>query len=349
MLYKYLLGEISIDEIRYKRFQRDSLIEAFLIITSSITGGKQEKMKNAIMSLGLIDIIEKGLNSILPSKRMRSCYLLGFLGSKRSTHNLTRALFDRNSKVTSSAIIALGEIKEETSVKSLMQYFINCSFSHAWLIAAILPFFGNKIYTYVKPYLNPDILPPKKVIMLIKAIDNFRLLEGFKELINLYKNINNLDIKINALIAIGKINDILAIKTVIDALSDKDWQIRAIACNLIGEMSIKGAVYRLILLIDDKSFFVRRNACSALIKLGRIGIFALLSSLESEDRYSRDIIVQTLEESGILEDAIKNIQNKDEKKRNESLEIIKVLINKGYKEYLSNYHDSIDVINKLLK
>ncbi len=348
VLYKYLLGEIPLTKVKYKRFQRESIIDAFSTIISTITGKKKRRMKNAVIKLGLTSYIERGLLSISPSKRIRSCYTLGILGSKQNIQYLTDKLFDRNPKVISAAIVALGEIKDSSTVKALIGVYKNCSLSHAWLIAAILPFFGTWIYKKIKPLLNDPELSVTKRILLIKIVSNFKLTESLEVLQSLYTESKNLDIRINALVAIGKINDLFAVKTAIDALSDPEWQVRAIACTLIGEMAIKGATYRLVLLLKDESWYVRKNAAAALVRLGKIGIAALLDAIDTDDNYARDMAVQTLEEKGIVEDIIKQLKDPKKQKRKEAFRILNSLVKTGYKKYLDNYRSSNSIVEELL-
>lgn len=348
ILYRYMFKEIRVKDIKYRRLQREVLIDAFLTIISLITGEKQKHMKRAVAVLGLIDVISKGLVSIFSSKRIRSCYMLGLLRSGRTADDLTLALFNSRYRVVSSAIIALGEIGEIHTAASIMRFFRVSSYAHAWLIAAILPFFGKQIYKEIKPYFKLDLLPLNKLLLLIKVAASLKLTESINELINVYTESDNLDVKINALIAIGKINDLSVLKTVLDALSDGEWQIRAAACNIIGEMTIKGAVFKLIPMLTDRNWFIRKNAAGALVKLGKIGIHSLLACLDTDDKYARDMIVQTLEESGVVEQAVTDLISGGSDKKGEASEIIWALVNKGYKEFLDNYSDSCEFIHTMI-
>jgi HEAT repeat protein len=144
------------------------------------------------------------------------------------------------------------------------------------------------------------------------------------------------------------LQDLFAVKTVFDALLNSEWQFRAVACRIIGEMSLKGAAYRLIPLLKDKNWFVRKNAAEALVKLGKLGIMTLLAYLDIDDRYARDMIIQTLEENGIVETAIRNLTAHDESEKKEALKIIRTVIGKGYRQYLNNFRSSNKIVKKML-
>jgi len=164
----------------------------------------------------------------------------------------------------------------------------------------------------------------------------------------LYLSSNDLDIRVNALKAIGSINDLSAVKLVFDALTDEAWEIRAVACNTVGEMSLKGAAYRLIPLLKDESYYVRRNAARALLGLGQIGIMTLVSYLEIDDQYARDAIVQTLEEFAVVDRALEDATCNNPERRKQSRQILRAIVQKGYTRYLSNYTDSHPLVQELL-
>jgi len=336
-VYDYLIGKIGLDELYYRKIQQNMLINSFTTTIALITGTRQKYLKNAVVELGLVETITKKSSSLLPSKRIYTCYLLGLLGLKKYMKFCTKALKDHNPRVVSSAIIALGEIREKDTIPAILNFFAVCSAAHAWLIAAILPFFGSVTYPFIKPYFRPHLLPPEKLVLLVKIVTNFKLTESTAELITLYTTEENLDVKINALMALGKINDLSSIKLVLDALRDPQWQIRAVAANIIGSMALKGSVWRLLPLIKDKNWYVRKNAAHALVKIGKIGIHTLITYLEIDDRYARDMIVQTLEEHGIVARAIQQLNSDVVQEKNEAVKIITALIQKGYTKYLKNF------------
>jgi len=348
VLYRYLLDEIPLSEIRCRGPKRSCLIDGFRSVISTIKGRGQERIKAAVKELGLISYVERGMVNLLPSRRMRSIYTLGIIGSKRSIPIITSKLYDFNPKVCSSAIIALGEIKDISTAPMLLEFYKNCSLTHAWLVAAILPFFGSTVYKAIRPLFYDPSVNTNKLILLIKVAMSFRLTESLRDLTILYKKSKNIDVRINALLAIGKINDLITVKTIIDALKDDAWEIRAVACNIIGEMIIKGATQKLVELLGDGSWFVRRNAAAALIKLGKIGVAALIDALRTDDRYARDMVVQTLQENGIVDYIVKTLVDKDEQKRSNSAKIIQFLAARGYRKFLDNYRESNPVVDSIL-
>jgi HEAT repeat protein len=348
LLLGYLLEEIQLERVRYRVRQRGSAVDAFAAVASNIKGKKEDRLREAVNALGLIEHIERDLKTGFASKRMKACHVMGILGSNRDIPLLMERLYDNNPKVVSSAIIALGELRDKKAIGALLELYKRCTLSQAWLIAAILPFFGHEVYDHIKPILIQQELPPSRLILLIKVITEFKLSDSLEVLQRIYKESDSLDLRISALFAIGKTNDLFAVKTIIDALTDFEWQVRAVACNFIGEMTIKGASDRLVSLLADESWFVRKNAASALVRLGKIGIMGLFNALNTDDRYARDMVVQTLQEKGILERIILHLKSRDNDKVKVAYRIVKYLAKHGYNKYLENYRESYPLIEKLV-
>ncbi len=347
-VYNYLFGRAEINQYHSRNLKKDVLIDIFSRIISQITGEKQELLKNAVRELALIDVIIRNFHSIFPSKRIKSSYLLGLLGLKEHAQLLLPLLYDHNVRVVSSAIVALGELREESTVRELVSIFPFCREVHAWLISAILPFFGPDIYKYIKSLLKPDFLPPRRLVLIIKVISNLQIRESIKDLEPIFEKSQDLDVKISALIAIGKINDLLSVKIVLKALEDPNWQVRAVAANIIGDMALKGAVYRLIPLLNDKNWFVRKNAANAVVKMGKLGVHTLLNYLNQNDRFARDIIVQALEENGVVDRAVNDILSGNERAKSDGEFIIKMILAHGYVKYLENF-TKYPIIKSLLE
>ena len=347
-LYSYFFGKCDLNEVTKKKLKKSILTDIFSRVIPLVTGDKQLRLKKAVKDLALIEVITKNLHSIFPSKRIRACYLLGVLGLREHAKLLVPTLHDPHPRVVSSAIIALGELKEESTVPEILSIFPFCTEAHAWLISAILPFFGPGIYKYIKPYMKIGSLPDNRLVLLIKVVSNLQISESVKDLVPIFLQASNLNVKINALIAIGKINDLSSVKIVLNALEDKNWQVRAVAANIIGDMALKGAIYRLIPLLNDKNWFVRKNSATAIAKMGKLGIYTLIQHMDQKDKYARDMIVQTLEELGIVDRAIKDLKSNNPKTREDAKYILKILAENGYTKYLENFIEHEEEIRHLL-
>lgn len=347
LLYGYLLEEVPLRGLTFRKRHRPVAIDGFGSVIASITGRLQERMQRAFQALGLLEPLLGWLDSPLRGRRMHACYLLGLIKSGGMV-GLFRALEDRDARVVSAAVIALGEIGYPSTVPTLLDLFTRCSYPHAWLIAAVLPSFGSESSPYLKPLLQPGRLSPEKLVLLLKVVAECKAAGSLEELDLIYRTSTHLDVRISALNAIGKINDLVAVKTMFDALHSDQWQLRATACRIVGEMSLKGAVHRLLPLITDRSWHVRRNAVTTLASLGRLGVTALVSSLNTDDPYARDMIVRVLEERGIIENAVTDLANPSAGRRAEARNLVRLLLDHGYREYLCSLSGTSEALQRLI-
>jgi HEAT repeat protein len=347
-LLRYTLSDDPAGALGFRQSQRRLAVELFSSVISSIKGRLQVRLKTAVSDLGLIGDIERDAKSILPSKRLHACHKLGILESKASVPALTRALGDRNPKVRASAVLALGAIHDEVTIPPLLRYFAACSYSHAWLIADLLPLFGAAVYRHSKPYLEPGALSARRLVLLLKVIASVKAGESYDDLHLLYTVSDDIEVRINALVAIGRMNDVRAVKTVLDALVSPEWRFRAVSARIIGEMSIKRGSYRLIPLVKDDNWHVRRNAAEALAALGSTGLGVLLACLDLESPNARDMVVQALEEKGLVDQAVADLESRDAKKKKDAVILVKSLVRKGYTNYLTNFEGVSPTLKELI-
>jgi hypothetical protein len=85
------------------------------------------------------------------------------------------------------------------------------------------------------------------------------------------------------------------------------------------------------------------------VQLGRIGIMGLINTLNGDDRYARDMVVQTLQEQGILERILHHLGGGDERRKKTAYRVVRFLSRKGYRNYFENYRDLFPVIEELLQ
>jgi len=83
--------------------------------------------------------------------------------------------------------------------------------------------------------------------------------------------------------------------------------------------------------------------------MGKLGIYTLLNYMNQKDKFARDMIAQTLEETGVVDKALVDIQSEDPKIKKDAEYIIKMLIQHGYVKYLENYKNQIPHVDELIE
>jgi hypothetical protein len=129
-LLGYLLEEIPLEGVKFKKRKRGSAVDAFAKVVANIKGEKKKHMREAANALGLLDYIGRGLKNAPCWKRMKACHTMGILGSDREAPLLMERLHDPNPKVVSSAIIALGELRNKKATEAFLQSFLFLATRH---------------------------------------------------------------------------------------------------------------------------------------------------------------------------------------------------------------------------
>ena len=105
--------------------------------------------------------------------------------------------------------------------------------------------------------------------------------------------------RVSAARSLGAIGDQGAVADLEAALEDAEWPVRAQAARALGMLGAEQAVPALAAHLGDKAWWVRGATAEALGKLGEPGVAALLSSLQSDDRYAHDRARETLDLLGV--------------------------------------------------
>jgi hypothetical protein len=134
--------------------------------------------------------------------------------------------------------------------------------------------FGNRAQKYINPIAGRQAA--------------LRLLES--------DSVNLRTRALRALTALG-VESSQEIESILRALKDKDWEVRAVAARAVGDLQILAGISALQEAVGDRAWWVRHNAAYALKKLGDAGEVVLLQLLQSDDRFTRETVTQVLQES----------------------------------------------------
>ena len=102
------------------------------------------------------------------------------------------------------------------------------------------------------------------------------------------------DVRSAAVWALGMIADRASAALVEPLLQDSVWYVRAHAAEALGRIGDPNAVQPLAEALKDRSWWVRKNALDALVRLGEPAKPVLLRTLNGEDRFARDCAVEAL-------------------------------------------------------
>jgi HEAT repeat protein len=139
---------------------------------------------------------------------------------------------------------------------------------------------------------------------------------------------HNKERKIAAIKAIGQNSDNRFLTDIIEKLKDSEWEVKAAAAKSLGRMGDKRALKPLLRSLSDTSWWVRFNAANSIISIPE-GTAVLGDIFKSNDKFSKDIIIAALEDSGLIQDIFLYENSEDLNMRELIGDIREYMISKG--------------------
>lgn len=187
-------------------------------------------VKNNNTIRDLLELIVKEINLKNPDRKDEVKSVVENIKEKKEIEGLIKALKYNDRNIQISAVKALGEIRNERAVESLIQALKDQNISHFVIVA--LKMIG-------KPAIEP----------LIKALKH-----------------ENLGIRWGATITLGKLGK-PAVEPLIQTLNDENTLLRRGAANALGEIGDAKAIIPLNQILNDKDLLVRVYAQEGIDKI----------------------------------------------------------------------------------
>ena len=242
----------------------------------------EDLRKNAVFKLGelkaadavnkLIELIKRETNSVIKRNATRA---LGKISSEKATNTLCELLFDNDYYVKQNAAWGLGKIKDKRAVDPLLRLIkggggkmFSMSGSQAGVSGS-----SDKDKDKIDESLKSDGMRYHDVqIKAIKALGEIKDDKAIDALSAELDEEEQGNIRGIIALSLGKIGSIRAVPKLISMLNDNIWYVRrdtAIALGLLGDIS---AVNGLVEKLDDKYEEVIEYSAKAIEKLGKIAI-----------------------------------------------------------------------------
>lgn len=144
---------------------------------------------------------------------------------------------------------------------------------------------------------------------------------------------DNLDLRAQAVFALGKIGDPEDVPVILERGHDIAWPVRAQVATALGLIGDVAAIGPLQQLARDKDWWVRTNAGRALAHMGPAGERALINVLSGEDAYARDSAAATLESEGVAKRVVRDLAQ-DGARGEHARAVISAMVSAGAVRYL---------------
>jgi HEAT repeat protein len=245
---------------------------------------------------GVIAHYLRETKSPLKWSRAHALRLLGELKVPASVPALLAALEDKDPDVRNVAARALGKMKLQAAEEALVGLLGKLEQSVSARIAAICIEMGARTAPLLIRALRDGT--PKARFWAARILGEIKDGRAARSLGDALLDPEP-DVRSAAAWALGAIADRSTGAMDEAALRDPVWCVRAHAAEALGKIgdpTMAGALGRML---EDRSWWVRKNALDALVLLGEPAKPALLSALQSNDRFARDCATEGLATLGV--------------------------------------------------
>lgn len=299
---------------RFKATTRDEVAALKHVVIEAYSTAPEESVRKALTllyeGLGLIaDDIQIVHNGSL-GERSQATFRLGLLRYLPALDALERVSKHKSTELRLVAVWALTEIADTRCVKPVV---IALSEANGWQLMQA----ANRLLGMQRDLTLPlmELLDSaggmrerrERIMMTVldlitdfgkQAQKYINPIAGRQAALRLLESesVNLRTRALRALTALG-VETSQEIESILQALKDKDWEVRAVAARAIGDLQITAGLSGLQEAVSDKAWWVRHNAAQALKKLGDTGEMVLLQLMQSDDRFARETVAQVLQGS----------------------------------------------------
>lgn len=285
-------------EMVKNNIKRRLITEKVVYFTSIFKGSFLSNITTLCDEIGLVDYEIKRLTSKDVFAVALSCKNLGEFRNKKAVEPLLKQLNNKSIDVKYHTLMALSKIgNNEAFIKAFEQLESDDLLSDRSLIEIVDSFEGDKLELYSKILESSNVYSS---IIFIKSSGNY-MDAKLSEKISQYLDDDVKDRKVAAIKAIGQNADIRFFDKIINKLEDGDWEVRAAAAKSLGRMGDGRALEALRKSLSDSQWWVRYNAAQSIIKLPR-GTDMIETVLCGGDKFAKDILISSLEDSGVIND-----------------------------------------------
>jgi HEAT repeat protein len=230
-----------------------------------------------------------------PWRRELAARRLGLLPSKRTRHALRRALRRGPEAVSLATGLALARTRDLAALRWILAHPQTLSRRprRAWI--ALLAAFGRRGLPEIAAAFERGLDHRTLELAAMDVLGQGRY-RGARDRLEQHLVWGEIEPRVAAARALGNLQAVECSTSLLHALHDEAWQVRAQAARALGLVRSTIAITALSARLTDSSYWVRHHAAYALGELGEEGQAALRVIVHtSSDPYARDIAREVLD------------------------------------------------------
>ncbi|MCS6885977.1 MAG: HEAT repeat domain-containing protein [Acidobacteriota bacterium] len=304
---------ISIDEVvaSLERICKDRIIcrDVLIEFTSKLDLDESKPLRDAYERMGFVKQDIELLQNGKWQARFEAATRLGRMRCWSAIEVLNGAMRDKDEDVRFAAVCALAEIGDQYSIPAIVHALTD---ANGWQVLQVserlLAMNVDVTHAFLQMLTASGGVKSRREAVIKTVLD---LIADFAQRADDKLNLNaaraaayqfvnseQLDLRARAIrvFAATGVATPSEFELVLNCLSDRYWEIRAVAAKALGQIGDQAAVSKLTEALRDEAWWVRHNAAQALARLGQSGIEALQAQLHGEDKFAAETAKQVLEE-----------------------------------------------------
>jgi HEAT repeat protein len=297
LLRRYLRGDMTAEAlvVAIRKTQSGRFWASLERLSLGLDRSDWRRLSLALESNPHALVERRRLRDDSPWRRELAARRLGLLRSRTSRRALRAALRKGPELVTLAAGMSLARYRDLESLRWLIAHPQMLARRPRRSVAALLAAFGRRGLPEIAAALEHGIREPVVELAAMDVLGAGRY-RGARDRLERLLNSGDLEHRIAAARALGLLQAVECATSLLGALRDEAWQVRAQAARALGRVRAPIAVTALAARLTDSSWWVRRHAAYALYVLGADGQAALRRIAESsDDPYARDMAHEVLE------------------------------------------------------
>lgn len=329
-VYELVLSGKPVSDKTCPAFIDATTLQQFLDVTTNrnreaifFNESEQKAFRECFLSPEKISEMEKtAKKSRNKWKRIEAIAGLGYAGVSEAADIIRGSLYDKDEDVSYFSLLALGQIKTASSAKALIDFFKK-NVHGRYKIASILESFPPSVVGEVAVLIDD----PSPVIRAwgLKILSGFNP-EGYIKKIESLTEDKHEEVRAAACECLGELKPDDVRSILVGCLKDDSWMVRSSGVRALSNAFGAPCIPDIMPLIKDNSLSVIDSVKTALAEHIETALPYIEKIFEEDDELAKKVSVEALGSGGYITEVFKNIVSGDSKKRAHATKFLQSMI-----------------------